>query len=257
MKVCRSCNKEKALNYFYNLASESEEAQVKDLAAFDNNKLMYDYFSNKQFVRYSLPFIQQGALGLEILDDHIDKSSNSQLMTDQKELSETQGVSYDENKYKQQLKSKARELQVSYNQTLDVLKDLPFLQDFVKSNPKEGNKYINDLGNSVFQENAKQIFYKEKIQDLNRELMELNSSLSADLPQNQTIATKINKDIADLTRLLEKSKEDYKAIFSAEEQLAAFEQYKQDSKTEEKIANSQPVEEVETPEVKTKKEAKV
>ena len=249
-------NKEKALNYFYNLASESEEAQVKDLAAFDNNKLMYDYFSNKQFVRYSLPFIQQGALGLEILDDHIDKSSNSQLMTDQKELSETQGVSYDENKYKQQLKSKARELQVSYNQTLDVLKDLPFLQDFVKSNPKEGNKYINDLGNSVFQENAKQIFYKEKIQDLNRELMELNSSLSADLPQNQTIATKINKDIADLTRLLEKSKEDYKAIFSAEEQLAAFEQYKQDSKTEEKIANSEPVEEVETPEVKTKKEAK-
>ena len=249
-------NKEKALNYFYNLASESEEAQVKDLAAFDNNKLMYDYFANKQFVRYSLPFIQQGALGLEILDDHIDKSSNSQLMTDQKELSETQGVSYDENKYKQQLKSKARELQASYSQTLDVLKDLPFLQDFVKSNPKEGNKYINDLGNSVFQENAKQVFYKEKIQDLNRELMELNSSLSADLPQNQTIAAKINKDIADLTRLLEKSKEDYKAIFNPEEQLAAFEQYKKDSKTEENIANSQPDEEVETPEVKTKKEAK-
>ena len=229
-------NEQKALAYFYSLANEAGESQVRDLAAFDSNKLLYDYIAHKQFVRWSSQFIQQGDLGLEILDEHIDNAANTQEIIDKKDLSLGQGTSFSEAGYKQQLKKKARDLHASYNETLDVLKGLPFLEEFTKNNPKEAGSYINDLANAVYQENAKQIFYKEKIQDLSKELMELNSSISADLPQNQAIAEKIRKDTADTVLLLEKSKEDYKSIFSEEQQILAFNQHIKDLKAEEEIS---------------------
>ena len=229
-------NEQKALAYFYSLANEAGESQVRDLAAFDSNKLLYDYIAHKQFVRWSSQFIQQGDLGLEILDEHIDNAANTQEIIDKKDLSLGQGTSFSEAGYKQQLKKKARDLHASYNETLDVLKGLPFLEEFTKNNPKEAGDYINDLANAVYQENAKQIFYKEKIQDLSKELMELNSSISADLPQNQAIAEKIRKDTADTVLLLEKSKEDYKSIFSEEQQILAFNQHIKDLKAEEEIS---------------------
>lgn len=230
-------NEQKALAYFYSLANEAGESQVRDLAAFDSNKLLYDYIAHKQFVRWSSQFIQQGDIGLEILDEHIDNAANTQEIIDKKDLSLGQGTSFSEASYKQQLKKKARDLHASYNETLDVLKGLPFLEEFTKNNPKEAGSYINDLANAVYQENAKQVFYKEKIQDLSKELMELNSSISADLPQNQAIAEKIRKDTADTVLLLEKSKEDYKSIFSEEQQILAFNQHIKDSKAEEEISN--------------------
>ena len=229
-------NEQKALAYFYSLANEAGESQVRDLAAFDSNKLLYDYIAHKQFVRWSSQFIQQGDLGLEILDEHIDNAANTQEIIDKKDLSLGQGTSFSETGYKQQLKKKARDLHASYNETLDVLKGLPFLEEFTKNNPKEAGSYINDLANAVYQENAKQVFYKEKIQDLSKELIELNSSLSSDLPQNQAIAEKIRKDVANTVLLLEKSKEDYKAIFSEEQQILAFNQHIKDSKVEEEIS---------------------
>ena len=229
-------NEQKALAYFYSLANEAGESQVRDLAAFDSNKLLYDYIAHKQFVRWSSQFIQQGDLGLEILDEHIDNAANTQEIIDKKDLSLGQGTSFSEAGYKQQLKKKARDLHASYNETLDVLKGLPFLEEFTKNNPKEAGDYINDLANAVYQENAKQVFYKEKIQDLSKELMELNSSLSSDLPQNQAVAEKIRKDVANTVLLLEKSKEDYKSIFSEEQQILAFNQHIKDSKVEEEIS---------------------
>lgn len=213
---------EKTVNALTNYLLENKIAQEKDLAALSNDKTLHDKIVDEQFTRYAIPFIQQGEVGMEILNDHIDQASNTQFLINEQNLAGSKQLNFEENTYKSQLKQKAKKLEKLYNDTKNIVSNnMSFLTNL------EGDKtklpeYINTIANTMFQENSKQIFYADKIKELSNEIFQIQTSASKDLPQNELIIKDLSKQIESLNKLLDISKDSYKSLFDLKEHQKAF-----------------------------------
>lgn len=213
----------KAQKAVLNFIGENKQAQEKDLAALANDKVLHDYISNEQFTRYAIPFIEMGEAGLEILNQHIDNASKTVNMMNEQSIAGAKGLDFEESSYKNNLKSKAKELAKIYDSTIETVKGLDFLTSIdPKVDPQILNEYINDVAHAIFQENSKQVFLKESIRDLSTELLQLNSSISGDLPQNRIIAKKLQREIEGLNNLLKQSEQYYETLFDPKQHKEAL-----------------------------------
>lgn len=213
----------KAQKAILNFIGENKQAQEKDLAALANDKVLHDYISNEQFTRYAIPFIEMGDAGLEILNQHIDNASKTINMMNEQSIAGAKGLDFEEASYKNNLKSKAKELAKIYDSTIEIIKGLNFLTSLDPNvDPQILNEYINDVAHAIFQENSKQLFLKESIRDLSTELLQMNNSVSADLPQNRIIAKKLEREIQGLNNLLKQSEQYYETLFDPNQHKEAL-----------------------------------
>ncbi len=210
---------------------EVVESQQKDLSALNDDKILHDYLTNKQFTRYAIPFLEQGEVGVELLNEHLDNVSDTQHLINEQNLADSKNEDFEENKYKQELKNKAKQLASIYEDTIEIVNNFNSVKSLYK-NKIDPSEYINKMLNAVVQEVSKQIFYKDKIQELNNEL---NKVILTDIPQNKLIADNIQKQIDGLNKLLEASKAKYISLLSEEEQQNAFVDFIKDKQEEEKI----------------------
>lgn len=235
----------KATDTILNYAKESKLSQEKDIAALANDKTLHDYIASEQFTRYVIPFIQQGEAGLQILNEHLDNVSKTQHLMNEESIAGSKGMEFEENKYKTDLKNKAKELSKIYDSTMETVKGLDFLTKIPGIDPEVLNNHINTVANAIFQENSKQLFLTETIYSLTTEANQLASALSADLPQNQREIARIRNEVQGLNNLLEQSKEYYNTLFDPIQHEIVL---KQESKKSEetKVAEQQADEVIKT-----------
>lgn len=217
-----------------NYISETKDATQSDLAAFSNDKTLHDKIVNDQFTRYALPFIQQGEVGLEVLNEYIDNASDTQHLLNESELANSKDLDFDENKYKTSLKKKAKDLQNIYEDTKTIVNSLDFL-DKLEGNKELLPEYNNRLLNVISQENSKQLFYLDKIKELTAEVLNMRSGISIQIPQNQIIANKLQSEIDSLANLLEKSKEYYNTLFDPKQNQEAFNYFQKNKESLDKL----------------------
>lgn len=224
-----------------NIINENKEAQQKDIAAINNDKTLHDYITNNQFTRFTIPFIQQGEVGLELLNEHLDNASNTPFLKNENTINNNVGIDFNENKYKQDLKTKAKDLFELYDNTTKIIEGLDFVKDLGKSNEKQFiPEYTNLIANKIFQENSKQLFYKEKLNELNQQITKYSSLLTADLPQNKLIRESYEKEVIGIQNLLEISKNAYNAVLDPKQHQIAFKNFI-DNKNEEEKLNETPI----------------
>lgn len=208
------------------LVRESEDSQIKDLSLVANAKTLHDYLHNNQFTRFASSFVKQGELGIEILNEHIDRISESRIGNDTQTFGKEVGA-FDENKYKSELKAKVKELQKVYDITQATISTIPALQSLsqIDTSPNKtvSSEYINAVTEAAYQETSKQQFYVDKLKELNREEMSnLNRDPSVDLPHELAQRSIINRERAGLERALANSKEEYNKLFDPNEHQDAF-----------------------------------
>lgn len=224
--------------HIQNIASMLKDSQLKDLAAFNNDKTLYDFIAHKQFTEWALPFLAQGETGLEIANELIDQASNTQFLINQKDLSQTPSFEFSETQYKNEQKQLLKNMLKTYDRTSEVIADIPLLSDITKSNPQEANRFINQLYASLFKEISKQEFYVNKLRELNNELNEFTLGLTADLPHNQKQIKKLQSDIAGISNLLQQSKDTYNKLFDEEEVKTAWDEHLKQVVKEDKVVET-------------------
>jgi len=226
--------------------NEITESKLKDLSALNDDKVLHDYLDNKIFTRAAIPFLKLGDVGLELLNDKIDNASLTASKINQLDI-------LDENKYKTEQKNKAKQLLGLYNDTMNVVSQFASVKAL---EGREGyEEYLDKMFNASFQEVSKQVFYKEKIQDLNNELSKYNSVIFNDLPQNQIQVAKYQKQIDGLNKLLEQSKEKYNSLQNTSEQIKALNEFIEQKIKSEKIVKD--VQNAEKEAVKKQKDKQV
>jgi hypothetical protein len=233
-------NVEKQLAYFANMASEMKASQLADAATLADDPVLHDLIQSDQFARFAVPFIQLGDVGLEILDEKIDKASETRELRDNELLGQDKTkfkLDFNEQQWKQNLKNSAKQLAAAYNGSIELANKLPFLEEAAAKNPKYAADYINVLANMMYFETSKQMFYVEQISKLNAQILDIDNSDKRFLPQNEAFREKFVKQIESLEKLLSESKENYKTLFDENEQSKAYDEYIKDRKEEENLAN--------------------
>jgi hypothetical protein len=232
-------NVEKQLAYFANMASEMKASQLADAATLADDPVLHDLIQSDQFARFAVPFIQLGDVGLEILDEKIDKASETRELRDNELLGQDKTkfkLDFNEQQWKQNLKNSAKQLAAAYNGSIELANKLPFLEEAAAKNPKYAADYINVLANMMYFETSKQMFYVEQISKLNAQILDIDNSDKRFLPQNEAFREKFVKQIESLEKLLSESKENYKILFDENEQSKAYDEYIKDRKEEENLA---------------------
>ena len=232
-------NVEKQLAYFANMASEMKASQLADAATLADDPVLHDLIQSDQFARFAVPFIQLGDIGLEILDEKIDKASETRELRDNELLGQDKTkfkLDFNEQQWKQNLKNSAKQLAAAYNGSIELANKLPFLEEAAAKNPKYAADYINVLANMMYFETSKQMFYVEQISKLNAQILDIDNSDKRFLPQNEAFREKFVKQIESLEKLLSESKENYKTLFDENEQSKAYDEYIKDRKEEENLA---------------------
>lgn len=228
-------NETKAVEAIQNLVSETKESHSAELAALNNDKTLHDYIVHNQFTRWVIPFIEQGEVGLDILNDHLDKVKDTQHLMNEQGIAKSKETEFEDTKYIANLKQKAKQLQEVYNNTKEVISNLDVLNNInIKLEDQDYlEDYRNRLTNAIFQENSKQIFFKEKIKDLDLEQSKLDSVIFNDLPQNRIFSTIIQNEIQGIDRLLQKSIKDYEALTNKDAQEEAINDFIESKKIQE------------------------
>lgn len=227
-------NYEEAGKVIANIAKEQYSTNLQDLAAINDNKDVYDYIYSQQLSRFALPYLKQEG-GIEILNQHIDNSSKLLMDVSKKFTNESD---FEENTFKNEIKSNLKDLQKVYNSIYSTVQNMDL--DGLSDNPKHIEAFANKLAFTAYAESSKQLYLTKKIKELNTELLELKSSISFDLPQNQVEATKIEDRINNISTILVKSKKDYISIFNNKEREKAFEDFSGSvKKQEETIAKAE------------------
>jgi hypothetical protein len=205
--------------------NEITESKIRDLSALDDNEILYNYLDNKIFTRSAIPFFKLGDVGLEILNDKIDKSSEVSEKINNTDKSE-------ENKFITEKKQKAKQLLDLYNDTMSIVSEFESVKSL--EGIKGYEEYLDKMFNAAFQEVSKQVFYKEQIQDLNNKLSKYNSVIFNDIPQNQIQITKYQKQIDGLYKLLDESKDKYNSLKDTDKQIEALTSFVNNKKSIEK-----------------------
>lgn len=226
----------KASEALKNLIGEIKDSKIKELASLDNDKTLHDYIAHNQFTRYVIPFIEQGEIGMEILNEHLGSVEKTLHLSNENTIASSKQLTFEDTKYINNLKQKAKELEKVYNNTKDIInKKLSFLDDIkvLPEDEKYLEEYKNKLINAVFQENSKQIFFKEKIRDLDLEQSQFSSVLFQELPQNRIQLAVIQNEIQGIDRLLQQSIKDYEAILDPKNHEEAIKDFIKDKKIQE------------------------
>lgn len=237
----------KIIDNIKNLINETRSANEADKAALNNDKTVYDYVNHNSFTRSILPYIQYGEVGMEILNEKLDGIKQGQDdIANSKEIP-SQEDKVNTIKYITDLKSKAKQLQGIYNDTQEVIDNLNLESIKIPEEYKdEIDNYKNSLTNAVFQENAKQIFLKEKLRELDGEYVKYKLN---DIPQNRLFADKIKVEMDGIFNMLQDSFKQYEALKDSEEHKSAIKQYVDDKNKEAEILQQEA-------EKQAKKEAK-
>ena len=210
---------------------ESSDAQLKDKALLYDDELLYNYITHSQVTRFMAPFLKEGEIGLEILNEHIDNVSDTRLANDAKTMAESKQDVFNENKHKAELKQKAKKLQTVYESTQEVLSDMPVLQELAKdpANSEYLSKFVNDVASAIFQETAKQIFFNNEISKAELErTTNIADMISNDLPLANFLNEKLLDKVGTLNKLVAESKKKYEDALNPEEHRKAFDEYKKE-----------------------------
>ena len=210
---------------------ESSDAQLKDKALLYDDELLYNYITHNQVTRFMAPFLKEGEIGLEILNEHIDNVSDTRLANDAKTMAESKQDVFNENKHKAELKQKAKKLQSVYESTQEVLSDMPILQELAQdpANSEYLSKFVNEVASAVFQETAKQIFFNNEISKAELErTTNIADMISNDLPLANFLNEKLLDKVGTLNKLVAESKKKYEDALNPEEHLKAFDEYKKE-----------------------------
>ena len=232
-------NAEKQLEYWVNLASEAKASQLMDYATLNDDNVLHDAIENDQFTRFAVPFIELGDVGLEILNEKIDKASQTREIRDNELLGKDKtkfNIDFNEQQWKQNFKDKAKQLAAAYNGSIELANKLPFLEQAAAKDPKYAAQYINVLANLMYKETSKQMFYVQQIEKLNAQILDIDNSDKKFLPQNQIYRNKFAKQVESLNKLLEESKKNYEVLFDEKEQSKAYDEFIKDQKEKENIA---------------------
>lgn len=205
---------ETATNVISNIVKEHQSTNLQDLAAIQGNKVVYDYIQSSTFARYALPYVKQEG-GLEVLNQHIDELSK--VIESNKTV---KGDNFSETEFKNDLKEYAKQLELIHNSVSETVSGLGL--ENLSTNTKQVEKFANKLAYAAYSETAKQLFFTKEIKKLNRELLNLQSSDAAELPQTQTEIVKLQASIDYLKDNLVKSVEAYKSIFDPTQHVGAF-----------------------------------
>lgn len=218
-------NTNKAVNNASEVIKEQISSQLMEAAALSGNKDAYDYYFNQAFNRFALPYLQEEG-GLDLLDKHIDRMS-SEFIKNQSAMEGIPVNELDENKYKQELKQKARTLNKVYESIENTLSQ-NFQNSLTNEDPQIAGEFINKLKNTALFETSKQLFYNDKIKELNKEILEFQSALGSDIPQNKIQIQSLQNKVEDFSERLQASIQNYNSILDKAEQRKAFEEYKKE-----------------------------
>ena len=207
-------NKPEAIKFLRNIAKEQKSSGLMDFYATLDNKDAYDFVSNENFTRFAKPYLDTEG-GTELLDKHIDLLSK-------KIIDEGHDTPINEGKFKNDLKSKVKELDKQYK---TITKDIDNNTIDFSSNPQLANDYTNRLKLTALSETSRQMFYTSKIDELNKEVLSINASLSGSLPQNQKIVKELTTKKDNYQVLLDQSTKEYSQIFDPEKQQNSFEEF--------------------------------
>jgi hypothetical protein len=213
-------DQKEAIKYVRNIAKEEKSSGLLDMYATLNNKEAYDFVFNENFTRFSKPYLEIDG-GEEVLNKQIDNLSKKYS----EQLKESEGVdnTLEENKFKSTLKTKVRELKKQYESISDELSKGEF--DTFDATPVQINEFSNRLKLAALSETSRQMFYNEKISELNKDIFEIDSSLSGTLPQNQKIKTELEIKKTNYQALLDKSVKEYSQIFDPKAQEQALREF--------------------------------
>jgi len=209
-------NYEEATKVVTNLVREQQSSNLQDLAAFKNDKDIYDYIFNQQLTRQGLNYFKQEN-GIDILLGKIDESSKI-LTEGRKGLSSQEN--FDENTYKTETKETVKQLQKVYNSVYSTIPDLNL--DRLSINPKDVEAFANQLAFTAYSESSKQMFLNKKIKELDREELDLKANAANNISQFNVDLRKIQERSINLKRILEDSKATYESIFDPTQQEKAF-----------------------------------
>jgi hypothetical protein len=229
-------NIKKAAETTAEVIKETATSNLMEYAALTGNKEAYDYLFNQSFSRFALPYLKEEG-GLDLLDKHIDRMS-SEFIKNQAAMEGVPVNEVNENKYKQDLKQKARTLDKVYQSIENTLTPL-FLQGMETSNPQLAGEFINKLKNTALFETSKQLFYKSQINDLQKQMIELQSAVGIDIPQNRLEVESLQKKSQDYQAKLEESINNYNSILNKVEQRQAFSEFLNSNTREQSNINKQ------------------
>lgn len=215
-------NMEKATEFLKMTTDAIEKSNKQDLAAFLGDKDEYDRQYLENFIAYAMPYLNVEN-GIEAVNRQIDNMSK-EVIDKTKQTSDMFDSTFDETQFKEDLKQKVKEVakqQVGIQNQMDtVYNTIP------KDNPELAKAFVNQLGNAATIEVTNQIFYNSKIRELNNEISQMETSINANLPQNQAIINNLVKKRDEYQKSLDESIKNYSEIFDKNKVLGAFEEYK-------------------------------
>ena len=206
-------NIEKAGEFVANLVKEHQSTNLQDYEALKGNKDMYDYIFNQQLSRFALPYLNVEG-GTEVLNQHINDLS--------KDITQTEGDKLTEAQHKSETKQYIKDFKATYDSVVDSINELPLEE--LSENKNLVGQFANKLLNTAYQESSKQLFLTNKIKDLNKDLLNLHAD-AANVSQFTIEREKIVNRINSLTKSLELSKDNYKAILDPEQHKQAFKDF--------------------------------
>lgn len=215
-------NMEKATEFLKMTTDAIEKSNKQDLAAFLGDKDEYDRQYLENFIAYAMPYLNVEH-GIEAVNRQIDNMSK-EVIDKTKQTSDMFDSTFDETQFKEDLKQKVKEVakqQVGIQNQMDtVYNTIP------KDNPELAKAFVNQLGNAATIEVTNQIFYNSKIRELSNEISQMETSINANLPQNQAIINNLVKKRDEYQKSLDESIKNYSEIFDKNKVLGAFEEYK-------------------------------
>ena len=203
-----------------NIALENKSSLMKDVYAMLGNKEAYDFITNQEFTRFAMPYLKEEG-GLDLLNKHIDLLSNK--LTESKAKVGEETDNFEESKYINDLKNKAKKLQDIYNQTDDLISKINLPQ--FNENPELATQFLNSLSSAAFQEVSKQFYLTDRINDLNSEILQLENSTTAALPQVKLEVDKLKDQVIKHQDALNESIDTYNSLFDSKEVAKAYDEY--------------------------------
>lgn len=231
------------LKSIINLAGEYKDSQIADMAILKDVKDLHDFVNHNALTRQFVPFYELGEDGLQLLNDKIEGLRNSEYFKQEEFLNKDNKNKYDVNTHIADLKIKAKKLQNIYNQSQEVMKKLDddiFSQfEVPEGKEKEFEDYKNILLNRIFFETSKQLFFKDKINEFNKELSKYTSTIFNENPQEKILTEKLITKINEVQSLIKQSNDLYSTILDPQQHKEAFENHiKKEEELEETIDKS-------------------
>lgn len=204
---------------------ENKYAQYRDLAVLNNDKTVHDRIVHDQFVRYAMPFIEKGEIGIEVLNEHIDNASKTNHLINEEAINKSKNLEFEEASHKANLKNKIKDLQKIYESTLEQVDNLNLDKTIDTKNNNNLSEFRLRLINTLFQESSKQLFYQEKLKELNNEILSIQNSPLANLPQIKESVARLGKEVESIQDLLKSSQEAYNTVYDPKNQQIAYNFY--------------------------------